>query len=40
MLLPLSVLGGLLLAGYCVSRIREKRGRKSDVVTLFGAKQR
>lgn len=34
----LTVVSGLLVAGYCIARIRTKRGAKSDVQTLFGVK--
>jgi hypothetical protein len=33
----ISVLSGLLLAGYGISRVRAKSGRKPDVQTLFGS---
>jgi len=35
---PLSVLGGLFLVGYGISRVRAKQGRKPSVQTLFGKK--
>ena len=34
----LSVVGGLFVVGYGISRVRTKRGAKSNVQTLFGAK--
>jgi hypothetical protein len=34
----LSVVGGLFLVGYGVSRLKEVRERKPDVQTLFGKK--
>jgi hypothetical protein len=37
-MVPLSVVGGLLLVGYCISRLRAQRGAKPDVQTLFGKK--
>ena len=37
-MVPLSIVGGLLLVGYGVSRMRAKRGRKPEVQTLFGTK--
>lgn len=38
MIVSLSVLGGLLAVGYCISQVRAKRGSKPNVQTLFGAK--
>jgi hypothetical protein len=38
MFVPLSVLGGLFAVGYCISRLKGKRGGKADVQTLFGVK--
>jgi hypothetical protein len=37
-MVPLSLVGGLLLVGYGISRIRAKRGAKPGVQTLFGTK--
>jgi hypothetical protein len=37
-MVPLSLVGGLLFAGYCISRVRTKRGQKPEVQTLFGKK--
>jgi len=37
-MVPLSLVGGLLLVGYCISRVRAKRAVKPDVQTLFGTK--
>ncbi len=37
-MVPVSIVGGLLLVGYCISRVRAKRGAKPDVQTLFGTK--
>jgi hypothetical protein len=34
----ISVVTGLLFAGFCLSRIKAKRGEKPDVQTLFGKK--
>jgi hypothetical protein len=34
----LSVVGGLLVVGYGISRVQTKRNAKSDVQTLFGKK--
>jgi hypothetical protein len=38
MLVPISVLGGLFLVGFCISRLKEVRERKPDVQTLFKMK--
>jgi hypothetical protein len=38
MFVPLSVLGGLFAVGYCISRLKGKRGRKADVQTLFSVR--
>jgi hypothetical protein len=38
MFVPISVLGGLIAVGYCISRLKGKRGGKADVQTLFGVK--
>ena len=37
-MVPLSVFSGLVLVGYCISRVRAKRSTKPDVQTLFGKK--
>jgi hypothetical protein len=37
-MVPLSVVGGLLLVAYGISRVKAKRGAKPDVQTLFGVK--
>jgi hypothetical protein len=37
-MIAMSVVSGLLLAGFCLSRIKAKRGEKPDVQTLFGRK--
>jgi len=34
----LSVVGGLLLVGYSISRVRAKQSEKPDVQTLFSKK--
>jgi hypothetical protein len=38
MLIPLSVLGGLLLVGYGISRMKTQRAAKPNVQTLFSRK--
>jgi len=38
MMVPLSVLGGLFVVGFCISRLKEMRGRRPDVQTLFRTK--
>ena len=38
MMVPVSVLGGLILVAYGISHIKAKRERKPDVQTLFGKK--
>jgi hypothetical protein len=38
MFVPLSVLGGLFALGYCISRLKGKRGGKGEVQTLFSVK--
>ena len=38
MLYPLSVLGGLILAGYGIARLKTKRASKPKFQGLFGMK--
>jgi hypothetical protein len=38
MFVSISILGGLLLAGYGLARVQGKRSRKPNVQKLFGAK--
>ena len=37
MFFPLSLLGGLVLMGYGIARVRAKRANKPNVQKLFGA---
>jgi hypothetical protein len=38
MFVPISVIGGLFLVGFCISRLKGIRERKPDVQTLFKTK--
>lgn len=38
MLVPISVVAGLLFVGYGISRLKTKRATKPDVLTLFNVK--
>jgi hypothetical protein len=38
MLVPLSVVAGLLFVGYGICRLKIKRAAKPDVQTIFGSK--
>ena len=38
MMVPVSVIGGLILVAYGISRVKASRERKPDVQTLFGKK--